>query len=57
MLILTGALAAFFIWTVFNSLFLPSLPAAAETPGKPLVSVLVPMRNEERNIETLVAAL
>lgn len=57
MLILTGALAVFFVWTVFNSLFLPRLPAAGEFPNHPLVSVLIPMRNEERNVETLISAL
>lgn len=57
MLFLIVALAVFLVWTVFNSLFLPSLPAVPKTLELPLISVLVPMRNEERNIQTLTAAL
>ena len=57
MLFLIGSLAAFLLWTVVNSMFLPSLPKVYETKNPPLVSVLIPMRNEERNIETLTTAL
>lgn len=57
MLFLIAALAAFLLWTVANSFFLPSLPRTSRMEDPPLVSVLVPMRNEERNVETLVNAL
>lgn len=58
MIIYTSILAALLLWTVFNSLSLPRL-RDADTPGSeaPLVSILVPLRNEERNIRTLVESL
>ncbi|GAC90180.1 family 2 glycosyl transferase [Anoxybacillus flavithermus NBRC 109594] len=49
--------ASFFIWTVFNSLFLISLPKRPQIAARPLVSVLVPLRNEERNVVRLVRSL
>lgn len=48
---------AFFFWIVFNRLFLPSLPKQPELKAEPFVSVLVPMRNEERNVSTIVRSL
>lgn len=50
-------LAFFLIWTVFNSFFMPELPKNPAVSGYPLLSVMVPMRNEERNVESLVASL
>ncbi|MCM3610079.1 glycosyltransferase [Planococcus sp. MERTA32b] len=50
-------LTAFLIWTIFNSLFMPPLPKNPAVSGDPLLSVLVPMRNEERNVKPLVASL
>lgn len=50
-------LAFFLIWTVINSLFMPALPKNPSVSGKSLLSVMVPMRNEERNVESLVASL
>lgn len=55
--ILILCLTFFLLWTIFNSLFMPSLPEQPSVNGEPLLSVLVPMRNEERNVEALVAAL
>ncbi|SDG70646.1 Glycosyltransferase, catalytic subunit of cellulose synthase and poly-beta-1,6-N-acetylglucosamine synthase [Planococcus glaciei] len=57
MFFLIAALSAFLLWIVFNSFFLPSLPKTFTLPNSPLVSVLIPMRNEERNVETLTSAL
>lgn len=50
-------LAFFLIWTVINSLFMPALPKNPAVSGKPLLSVIVPMRNEERNVKSLVSSL
>ncbi|AKS37557.1 glycosyl transferase family 2 [Anoxybacillus gonensis] len=50
-------LACFFIWTVVNSLFLVPLPKRSVFTDRPLVSVLVPLRNEERNVKRLVRSL
>lgn len=50
-------LSCFLLWTIFNSLFLPSLPMVFSIKEKPLVSVLVPMRNEERNVKTIIASM
>lgn len=50
-------LAAFLIWTILNSFFMPSLPKQPTVSGAPLLSVMVPMRNEERNVKSLVASL
>ncbi|MBF6633108.1 MAG: glycosyltransferase, partial [Planococcus sp. (in: Bacteria)] len=48
---------AFLGWIIINRLFLPALPKQPELSGRPLVSVLVPMRNEERNVEVLIKSL
>lgn len=50
-------LGAFVIWTIFNRMFMPSLPRVALPEPPPPVSVLVPLRNEEDNVGTLIAAL
>lgn len=50
-------LASFLAWTIFNSFFMPALPAKPSVSGQPLLSVLVPMRNEERNVKALIASL
>ncbi|MBB6176674.1 cellulose synthase/poly-beta-1,6-N-acetylglucosamine synthase-like glycosyltransferase [Anoxybacillus tengchongensis] len=52
-----GVWVSFFIWTVFNALFLISLPKRPQIVARPLVSVLVPLRNEERNVVRLVRSL
>ncbi|WP_368504649.1 glycosyltransferase family 2 protein [Alkalihalophilus sp. As8PL] len=46
------------IWTLINRLFIPNLPQKEEhTDHQPLISVLVPIRNEERNVADLLASL
>ncbi|SIS38262.1 glycosyltransferase [Salimicrobium flavidum] len=44
------------LWTIFNSFFLPELTAET-AENHPFVSVLVPLRNEERNVTPLVDSL
>ncbi len=48
---------AFFLWIVVNRLFLPALPKQPSVQADPFVSILVPMRNEERNVPTIVRSL
>ncbi|WP_327078711.1 glycosyltransferase [Planococcus sp. CAU13] len=55
--IFISCLALFLVWTAVNSFFMPVLPGFPSVKGNPLLSVLVPMRNEERNVEALVDAL
>lgn len=55
--IFTLCLGAFLAWTVFNSFFMPRLPESPSVDGEPLLSVMVPMRNEERNVKALIASL
>lgn len=50
-------LTIFLIWTIFNALCLPRLPKHANLDQTPLVSVMVPMRNEERNAASIVQCL
>lgn len=57
MFILIAALSIFLLWTVFNSFFLPSLPSKTNLSSNPVISVLVPMRNEEKNVEVLINCL
>ncbi|TWT06652.1 glycosyltransferase [Planococcus sp. CPCC 101016] len=52
-----GIHLTFLAWIIINRLFLPALPKEPRLSAAPLVSVLVPMRNEERNVETLVKSL
>lgn len=57
MLILySSILAVFLLWTVINSFFLPSLPRKQDESLDldEKVSILVPLRNEERNASVLV---
>lgn len=42
---------------VMNVLFLPRLDSYAESSSKPLLSVLIPARNEEANIEKIVRSM
>lgn len=55
--IFIGCLASFLIWTVFNSFFMPVLPLEPSLTDAPLLSVLVPMRNEERNVRNIISSL
>ncbi|MCA1054982.1 glycosyltransferase [Rossellomorea aquimaris] len=50
-------LAIFFLWTAFNSLFMPKLPVNGRLSHVAKVSILVPLRNEERNAAPLVKSL
>lgn len=50
-------LASFVLWTIFNSFFLPSLPSSFPAASAPAVSILVPMRNEERNVKTIISSM
>ncbi|WP_347860732.1 glycosyltransferase [Salimicrobium sp. PL1-032A] len=52
---LIGA-AGLFVWTFVNLLFLPSL-SHYQSEKRPLVSILIPLRNEEENIEALLDSL
>ncbi|MEB1806368.1 MAG: glycosyltransferase family 2 protein [Bacillaceae bacterium] len=49
----------FLIWTIINSMFLPKLKQNVHLSysSPPLVSILIPLRNEERNIKRLVESL
>ncbi|MBT2569904.1 glycosyltransferase family 2 protein [Planococcus sp. ISL-110] len=47
----------FLAWIIINRLFLPALPKQPQLSAEPLVSVLVPMRNEERHVEILIKSL
>lgn len=44
------------LWTVFNSFFMPKL-RNRQLPEYPLVSILIPLRNEEKNARNLVQSL
>lgn len=57
MAIYIGIHLLFLAWIFFNRLFLPSLPKQPQLSAQPLVSILVPMRNEEHNVEVLVRSL
>ncbi|MDR0137016.1 glycosyltransferase [Metabacillus idriensis] len=56
MLIYQLVLLLLLVWTVFNSFFMPKLKNRSSTK-KPLVSILIPLRNEERNARSLVQSL
>ncbi|WP_078553118.1 glycosyltransferase [Bacillus alkalicellulosilyticus] len=47
----------FILWTVLNSMFMPKLTQARSLETVPLVSILIPVRNEERNIKPLLQSL
>ncbi|WP_444685654.1 glycosyltransferase [Alkalicoccus luteus] len=54
---ITVVLSALLIWTVINLIALP-LPSVKETSiEEPFVSILIPVRNEERNIPPLLKSL
>jgi len=50
-------LVLLFIWTVVNGVFMPRLTYSANEKDASCVSILVPMRNEERNVKTLLSSL
>ena len=50
-------LALFIVWTVLNLSFLPKLNGKKPVAEQPLISVLVPMRNEARNVKNCVHML
>jgi cellulose synthase/poly-beta-1,6-N-acetylglucosamine synthase-like glycosyltransferase len=54
-LIYTCILGVFLLWTIINSLFMPRLKMTGDENG--LVSILVPLRDEERNVSELVQSL
>ncbi|WP_165995650.1 glycosyltransferase family 2 protein [Bacillus sp. Cs-700] len=54
-LIYTCILGVFLLWTIINSLFMPRLKGTGDENG--LVSILVPLRDEERNVSELVQSL
>ncbi len=45
------------LWTIINSCFLPSLERSKPIKKKPLVSFLIPMRNEEDQVKGLIESL
>ncbi|MFZ3589173.1 glycosyltransferase [Bacillus sp. DJP31] len=49
--------AILFVWIVINSLFLPSLKQKRNQFVHPSVSILIPLRNEARNVKPLVESL
>ncbi|MFJ7744442.1 glycosyltransferase [Peribacillus sp. NPDC097295] len=55
--ILIPCLTIFVIWTILNALCLPRLPKHPNLDKTPLVSIMVPMRNEDRNAESMVRCL
>ncbi|WP_154669175.1 glycosyltransferase [Planococcus antarcticus] len=57
MTIYIGIHLFFLAWIIINRLFLPALPKQPKLSAEPLVSVLVPMRNEERNVKVLIKSL
>lgn len=54
-LIYISTLVLFLLWTIINSLFMPRLKKTGDENG--LVSILVPLRDEERNVKDLVTSL
>ena len=50
-------LALFIVWTIVNLTFLPKLNGGFSSDKQPLISVLVPMRNEERNVNNCIQML
>lgn len=46
-----------FVWVIINSLFLPNLKEEITPLPYPRVSLLIPLRNEERNIEGLLDSI
>ncbi len=56
-IIVLGAWLLALLRTVLNLMLIPRLHAGAEPAGAPLVSVVIPARDEARNIERTVRAL
>ncbi|WP_232718571.1 glycosyltransferase [Bacillus sp. FJAT-45037] len=57
MMIMTLVLVLVFLlgWTIINRSFIPSLPKVVKNNSdSPLISVMVPLRNEERNVQGLI---
>ncbi|EWG10947.1 glycosyltransferase [Cytobacillus firmus] len=58
LLFLIISLTLFLLWTLWNMSGLPSLPAPDLTESShPPVTILVPLRNEERNVSGLISSL
>lgn len=58
LLFLIISLTLFLLWTLWNMRGLPGLPAPKiKESFHPLVSILVPLRNEERNVSRLISSL
>lgn len=57
MIIYIGIHLFFLAWIIINRLFLPCLPKHPKLTATPFVSVLIPMRNEERHVTTLIKSL
>ncbi len=57
MFIFISILFIFLIWTICNSLFMPKLVSYTHMKKNPLVSILIPLRNEENNVPHLVSSL
>lgn len=51
-IVYTCILTGFLLWTIINSLFMPRLKVTGDENG--LVSILVPLRDEERNVSGLI---
>ncbi|MFS0786380.1 glycosyltransferase [Shouchella sp. 1P09AA] len=59
-LILIIGLSLLFLWLLFNSLFMPILRkdfSTVKSGTEPLVTILVPLRNEEHNVQPLIESL
>lgn len=54
---LIAILCLLFIWVLCNQLFMPRLSRPLTIDQKPLVSILVPMRDEETNVVELIQHL
>ena len=57
MLLISIFLALFIVWTIINLTFLPKLNGKHPLVKQPLISVLVPMRNEANNVKNCIHML
>ncbi|MCD8502533.1 MAG: glycosyltransferase [Bacillaceae bacterium] len=57
MVYFTGILAIFFLWTIINTFFLPRLPKRVQITHTPLISILIPLRDEQKNVHGLIQSL
>ncbi len=55
--LLSATLAVSFLWIVINGQFYPSYQNPSKLSPTPLVSILIPMRDEERNVQPLIENL